>query len=95
MRPSRFLNEIPFDLIKKHQKQSVNKSLKNSNLKYSSEPQTNKTEIKIGNQVYHKIFGYGILKKIEGSGEDAKLTIKFSGNHEKKLIQKYANLITK
>ena len=47
---------------------------------------------KVGSVVKHSIFGKGKLLRVEGVGDNAKLTILFSGNVKKTLIQKYANL---
>ncbi len=47
----------------------------------------------IGEKVEHKLFGKGQIMAVEGSGDTAKLTIKFSGNIRKKLIAKYAKLV--
>ena len=49
-------------------------------------------EIQINYIVEHKVFGKGKVLKIEGTGENSKLTIKFYNNVVKKLISKYANL---
>ena len=49
-------------------------------------------DLKIGNIVYHKIFGKGKVESIDGSGSKAKITILFFNNTRKKLIYKYANL---
>ena len=95
MRPSRFIFEIPSKLIEQQlKKESFTSKPKtvNSSFKYSPPISTKSDELKVGSQVHHKLFGPGILKNIEGTGEDAKLTIKFSGNQIKKLIRKYANL---
>ena len=47
----------------------------------------------IGEKVEHKLFGKGQIMAVEGIGDTAKLTIKFSGNIRKKLIAKYAKLV--
>ena len=49
-------------------------------------------EIVVNSLVEHKVFGKGKVLKIEGIGDNSKLTIKFYNNVIKKLIYKYANL---
>jgi len=94
MRPSRFIHEIPSQLIENfEQKKAIEKPQPtSSSFQRATSIQSNTNEFKIGSQVHHKLFGSGILKEIEGSGDDAKLTIRFRGNQVKKLIRKYANL---
>ncbi len=48
--------------------------------------------INIGDKVQHTKFGLGVVVKIEGSGEEASLSIAFPGQGIKVLIQKYAPL---
>ena len=43
----------------------------------------------IGDQVEHKLFGKGTILAIDGFGDVAKFTIKFSGNISKMIISKY------
>lgn len=45
-----------------------------------------------GAHVKHPKFGVGMVVRIEGEGDDAKLTISFPGNGIKKILQKFANL---
>ena len=45
----------------------------------------------VGQDVAHSIFGRGVITDINGSGESAKLTIKFLDG-DKKLVAKFANL---
>ena len=94
MRPSRFIHEIPANLIENfEQKRTLeNPPQTSSSFQHTPSFQSKTNEFKIGRQVNHKLFGPGILKNIEGTGDDAKLTIRFRGNQVKKLIRKYANL---
>jgi DNA helicase-2/ATP-dependent DNA helicase PcrA len=50
--------------------------------------------IRKGASVRHKIYGRGTIVRIEGEGEDAKLTVSFPGHGLKKLIAKFAGLKT-
>ena len=47
---------------------------------------------RVGMKVRHLSFGVGIVKAREGTGEDTKLTIKFRGGSEKKIVVRYAQL---
>jgi DNA helicase-2/ATP-dependent DNA helicase PcrA len=48
--------------------------------------------LKIGMKVFHSVFGYGEVERLEGDGEKQKATVKFSGWGRKKLMTHYANL---
>ena len=48
--------------------------------------------MRIGARVKHARYGRGVVLQIEGSGEDAKLTVSFPGFGQKKFIAKYATL---
>jgi len=82
---SRFIQEIPENLIDNFM--ASNQDFISSNSSNDSE-----FDLKIGNIVYHKIFGKGKVERIDGSGSKAKITILFFNNTRKKLIYKYANL---
>ena len=89
---SRFIGEIPedimnFNMISSTNNYKIDKYNRSRNLK----PFSN-NEIQVNNFVEHKVFGKGKVLKIEGGGENSKLTIKFYNNVVKKLILKYANL---
>ena len=45
-----------------------------------------------GKWVFHQKFGYGKIKRLEGSGDTQKLTIQFTKAGEKKLMTALANL---
>ncbi len=45
-----------------------------------------------GSIVEHPKYGRGTLLRLEGSGDDAKLTVNFPGHGLKKLIAKYAGI---
>jgi DNA helicase-2/ATP-dependent DNA helicase PcrA len=48
--------------------------------------------IRKGAIVRHQIYGRGTIVRIEGEGDDTKLTVSFPGHGLKKLIAKYAGL---
>ena len=87
---SRFLHELPEELVDLiHHVPSYTKGRQFRDLPSVSIDST----YAIGDHVDHKLFGRGEILAIEGSGDSAKLTIKFSGNIRKKLISKYAKLV--
>ena len=47
---------------------------------------------KSGQRVRHPKYGEGIVFRREGDGEDAKITVQFSGFGVKKLVEKFAQL---
>ncbi len=54
--------------------------------------QTGKTGLGKGVRVRHPKYGEGIIFAREGDGDDAKLTVQFSGHGMKKLVEKFAQL---
>ena len=89
---SRFINEIPKDIINFNLINGENDyKIDKYNINRKFESKTNE-QIQVNAIVEHKVFGKGKVLKIEGSGENSKLTIKFYNNVVKKLIFKYANL---
>lgn len=49
-------------------------------------------EFRVGLRVRHARYGQGVVLKLEGSGEDAKLTVSFPGYGQKKFVARYAAL---
>jgi DNA helicase-2/ATP-dependent DNA helicase PcrA len=97
-RPSRFLNEIPSELIQEVRprmqvqrpwaspKAPVYKS-SNSNIKQD-------WPFQLGASVSHKKFGPGTVVSFEGSGEHARVQVNFHQAGAKWLVLAYANLST-
>ena len=87
---SRFIKELP--------EKNVEYLQTTTNYNHISAFKSNKTnfkkdiEYKKGLLVEHSLFGRGKIMYVEGEGEQSKLTVMFSGNIQKKLIVKYANL---
>ena len=89
---SRFLHELPNELLDggiSHNTHTISQTYKENT--FQTESQSN-NEFIVGAFIEHKLFGKGKIIAIEGSGENAKLTIVFNGNIRKKIIAKYANL---
>lgn len=51
------------------------------------------TTLVAGSHVKHDKYGRGLVLRREGSGDNVKLTVSFPGFGQKKLIEKYANLV--
>lgn len=86
--PSRFISEIPEEYLQFNRRITPSGSMTNIIPKIKESG----NEFIIGEMVTHKVFGRGKVQNIEGSGGEAKLTIQFSGNVQKKFMSKYANL---
>ena len=91
--PSRFLREIPKDLIDEIRPRAQ------TNIPYNRKD-FNETKIEfedeigigLGQKVMHKKFGEGIILNYEGSGESARVQVNFSDSGTKWLVMAYANL---
>jgi DNA helicase-2/ATP-dependent DNA helicase PcrA len=50
------------------------------------------TELSLGQQVYHQIFGEGVVLNFEGRGVSARVEVNFDTEGSKWLVLQYANL---
>lgn len=92
--PSRFLSEIPDELVseiraKPKTSYSAPKRLHSS---WVDDQITHETGVSIGSIVTHQKFGDGVVLNIEGQGEYARIQINFSELGSKWLVLAYANL---
>ncbi len=94
--PSRFLSEIPEEFINAHVHQgglnrTVTERAKRSTLprKASVKKSGNGKSYKAGQQIEHSKFGLGTIRKVDGSGNDAKVTVHFARYGTKKIIASY------
>jgi DNA helicase-2/ATP-dependent DNA helicase PcrA len=55
-------------------------------------PPPKKKKVGPGSSIEHPKYGRGTIVRVEGTGEDAKLTVNFPGYGLKKLIAKYAGI---
>ena len=55
-------------------------------------PPVKKKKLGPGSTIEHATFGRGTIMRLEGSGEDTKLTVNFQGHGLKKLVAKYAGI---
>ena len=101
-RPSRFINEIPVNLIKTEEskKQPVNDNYSFiPSFSVNASSYVVKTEVKAfeltygeGDRVNHKKFGDGTVTGILKLGADYKVTIRFDSGEEKNLMATFAKL---
>jgi len=91
--PSRFIREIPKELINEIRPRAQTtipynrKSFKETKLEFEEE-----IGIALGQKVLHKTFGEGIVLNYEGSGEAARVQINFHRAGTKWLVMAYAKL---
>ncbi len=91
--PSRFLREIPKDLIDEIRPRAQ------TNIPYNRKD-FNETKVEfeeeigiaLGQKVKHKKFGEGIVLNYEGSGDSARVQVNFDASGTKWLVMAYANL---
>jgi len=84
--PSPFLSEIPSHLIKEVKRRSREGGGAGAPAETSLQ--------KRPKLVFHKKFGKGVVRRIEGKGEDAKVTAFFAGFGEKTVIMKFLKILS-
>jgi DNA helicase-2/ATP-dependent DNA helicase PcrA len=86
--PSRFIREIPAELLQEVRLHtSVARPV--SSLTQAEVPDTG---LSLGQRVYHQIFGEGIVLNFEGRGSSARVEVNFDDEGSKWLVLQYANL---
>ena len=91
--PSRFLSEIPQELIteiRPKPKKSYQKPAHSSN--WVDDQSAHESGVAVGMNVTHPKFGDGVVLSLEGRGEYARIQINFSEVGSKWLVLAYANL---
>ncbi len=92
--PSRFVSEIPDDLIQTiRPKSSINRPSVSSfddDFEYSQEAPEG---FYVGQRVFHQKFGQGVLLNHEGQGSSARVQVNFDEAGSKWLVIAYANLV--
>jgi DNA helicase-2/ATP-dependent DNA helicase PcrA len=86
--PSRFIREIPAELLQEVRLHTTI-SRPVSSLTQARVPDT---ELSLGQQVYHQIFGEGVVLNFEGRGASARVEVNFDTEGSKWLVLQYANL---
>jgi ATP-dependent DNA helicase UvrD/PcrA len=92
--PSRFVDEIPAEILEERAERRPSPSLKPTIFDRSIEPE--ETEIggalRRGRRVRHPRYGFGVILSQEGSGEETRLTVYFDRAGKKKFVARYADL---
>jgi DNA helicase-2/ATP-dependent DNA helicase PcrA len=89
-RPSRFLHELPRELL--HEvRPRVQVSRPLSSNQYAADA-LEVTQLKLGQRVRHASFGEGVVMDAEGSGAHARVQVNFEDAGAKWLVLAYANL---
>jgi DNA helicase-2/ATP-dependent DNA helicase PcrA len=99
-RPSRFINEIPSELIDEVRlKSSVSRpSFGTTKLgtgltrQMSGNIEVPQTELSLGQRVIHGKFGEGVILNYEGQGSSARVQVSFDDVGSKWLVLSYAKL---
>ena len=90
-RPSRFVSEIPAELLEEVRMQGV-VSPPSSFSNFESD--TDESErLKLGQRVYHQKFGEGVVLNYVGQGRQIRVQVNFENAGSKWLVMEYANLV--
>ena len=89
-RPSRFLHELPRELLHEvRPRVQVSRPLSSNH--YAADA-LEVTQLKLGQRVRHASFGEGVVMDAEGSGAHARVQVNFEDTGAKWLVLAYANL---
>jgi len=92
-RPSRFLGEMPAELIDEvRPRVQVSRPIYAGRFNQPSSSLQEELPVKLGQRVSHPSFGEGVVISAEGSGGHARLQVNFEGAGSKWLVASYANL---
>ena len=86
--PSRFIREIPAELLQEVRLHSTVAQPVSS----LTQAQVPDTDLYLGQRVYHQIFGEGVVLNFEGRGASARVEVNFDYEGSKWLVLQYANL---
>lgn len=90
--PSRFLSEIPPECFDGPGPNARPARAKVESAAGSEAAQARTMRFRAGQSVVHDRFGYGTVLRVEGAGDDAKLTVSFPGRGATRLLAKFAGL---
>ena len=89
--PSRFLREIPAELtLEVRTGGSIPR--RNAATGKLSKGEVPDTEFKLGQRVFHEVFGEGVILNYEGQGSNARVEVNFDSSKTKWLMVSYAKL---
>ena len=99
-RPSRFVREIPKELVDEIRlKSTVSRTLSSAPIRnygvssgINGRIEVPETELSLGQRVAHGKFGEGIILNYEGQGSNARVQVNFAGVGSKWLVLSYAKL---
>ena len=93
-RPSRFLGEMPAELIDEvRPRVHVTRPLYAGPTRYTGSPALEEdAPVKLGQRVSHPTFGEGVVTSAEGNGAHTRLQVNFEDAGSKWLVAAYANL---
>jgi len=92
-RPSRFIKEIPGELIEEVRMQSASPGYSNYDSSVgSSWSHDQSAAFQLGQRVFHQKFGEGVVLNFEGEGRHARVQVNFDQAGSKWLMTEYANL---
>ncbi len=92
-RPSRFLREIPTELLHEvRPRVQVSRPVYGSSERAGSAPLETAPPLKLGQRVRHASFGEGVVVDYEGTGAHTRVQINFENAGSKWLVLSYANL---
>ncbi len=97
-RPSRFIQEIPAELLEEVRMKSQFSRPLSTSRTASKHPRFNDTEIpetnlRLSQRVSHTTFGEGVVLNYEGAGPNARVQVKFDNVGTKWLVVSYAKLV--
>ncbi|MCP5145064.1 MAG: DNA helicase II [Gammaproteobacteria bacterium] len=93
-RPSRFLREIPTELIEEVRVRGTVQAAASGYGGSTQSAAEQATGLKLGQRVFHNAFGEGVVLQLEGRGEHARVHVNFASGGTKCLIAAYAGLQT-
>ncbi|KTD65008.1 DNA helicase II [Legionella shakespearei DSM 23087] len=91
-RPSRFLRELPEQLLDQVRVQARYQSAPSPAFRNKAPSVAENTGMPLGQAVVHAKFGQGVILAMEGSGAHTRVQVKFSEHGVKWLVLAYANL---
>ena len=90
--PSRFLSEIPPECFDGPQGGPAGRVSRPTPVREPGEAAPRALRFRAGQSVVHDRFGYGTVLRVEGAGDDAKLTVSFPGRGATRLLARFAGL---
>jgi DNA helicase-2/ATP-dependent DNA helicase PcrA len=85
--PSRFLSEIPPDAVQGYEPDADEEEMLGA-----FEPPPTSPELRVGDRVEHEHFGRGTVERLQGSGVNARATVRFVSAGDRQLLLQYARL---